>query len=307
MIDRGMQNKALFTGTPEKRLLITSPLPMLKPIKNRSFLFILPALIVVGGSTIVPIVAIVNFSVQDVFYGNDFIWVGPKWFIQVLSSKEFYDTLLRTFAFSATVMIIEVPLGILIALSLPRKGRLIPFYIIAIAIPLMIPWVVVGLMWLLIIHPQWGSLGALLSLIDLQIDANNMIVAWSIIVFVDVWHWTSLIILLCYSGLLAIPDMYYQAAKIDGAKRWNLFRYVELPKIKRVLMIAILLRFLDSFMVYAEPFILTRGGPGKSTVFLSQSLMLTASKQFDLGHSAAVSLIYLSIIVLFSWILYKVM
>ncbi|MEX1347107.1 MAG: sugar ABC transporter permease, partial [Desulfobacterales bacterium] len=106
---------------------------------------------------------------------------------------------------------------------------------------------------------------------------------------------------------LAIPDMYYQAAKIDGANRWNLFRYVELPKIKRVLMIAILLRFLDSFMVYAEPFILTRGGPGKSTVFLSQSLMLTASKQFDLGHSAAVSLIYLSIIVLFAWILYKVM
>jgi len=279
----------------------------MKPINNRSLFYILPALIVVGGSTIIPLAAIVNFSVQDVFYGNDFIWVGPKWFIRVLSSKEFYDTLLRTFAFSAMVMIIEVPLGILIALCLPRKGKLVPFYILALAIPLMIPWVVVGLMWLLILHPQWGSLGALLSLMDFQIDVNNMFMAWSFIVFVDVWHWTSLIILLCYSGLLAIPDMYYQAAKIDGANRWNLFRYVELQKIKRVLMIAILLRFLDSFMVYAEPFILTRGGPGKSTVFLSQSLMLTASKQFDLGHSAAVSLIYLSIIVLFAWILYKVM
>ena len=279
---------------------------MLKPIKNRSILFILPALIVVGGSTIIPLIAIVNFSVQDVFYGDDFIWVGPKWFIQVLSSKEFHTTLFRTFAFSAIVMTIEVPLGILVALSLPRKGKLIPFYIIAIAIPLMIPWVVVGLMWLLIIHPQWGSLGALLSLINLQIDVNNMIMAWSVIVFVDVWHWTSLIILLCYSGLLAIPDSYFQAARIDGANRWNLFRHVELPKIKRVLMIAILLRFLDSFMVYAEPFILTRGGPGKSTVFLSQSLMRTASQQFDLGHSAAISLIYMSIIILFAWILYKV-
>jgi glycerol transport system permease protein len=216
---------------------------MLKPIKNRSFLFILPALIVVGGSTIVPIAAIVNFSVQDVFYGNDFIWVGSQWFVQVLRSKEFYDTLLRTFAFSTIVMTIEIPLGILIALSLPRKGKLVPFYIIAIAIPLMIPWVVVGLMWLLMIHPQWGSLGALLSLINLQIDVNNMIMAWSVIVFVDVWHWTSLVVLLCYSGLLAIPDKYYQAARIDGANRWKLFRYVELPKIKRVLMIAILLRF----------------------------------------------------------------
>ena len=280
---------------------------MLKPLRNKSILFILPALLVVGGSTIIPLIAIANFSVQDVFYGNDFIWVGPKWFVEVLSSKEFYNTLLRTFAFSTIVMAIEVPLGIFIALSLPRKGKSVPFYIIAIAIPLMIPLVVVGLMWLLIIHPQWGSLGALLSLFDLQLDINNMVTAWSVIVFVDVWHWTSLVILLCFSGLIAIPDSYYQAARIDGANRWMVFRYIELPKIKRVLMIAILLRFLDSFMVYAEPFIITRGGPGKSTVFLSHSLMRTATQQFDLGYSAAISLIYLSIIILFSWILYKVM
>ena len=280
---------------------------MRKPLRNRSVLFILPAILVVGGSTFIPLLAVVNYSVQDVFYANDFIWVGPKWFLQVLGSQEFYHTLLRTFAFSAIVMAIEVPLGILVALSLPRKGKMVPVYIMVIAIPLMIPWVVVGLMWLLLIHPQWGSFGALLSLAGLKIDINNLFGAWGIIIFVDIWHWTSLVILLCYSGLLAIPDRYYQAASIDGANRWNLFRHVELPKIKRLLMIALLLRFLDSFMVYVEPFILTRGGPGKSTIFLSHSLMRTAAQQFDLGYSAALSLIYLSILVLFSWILYKVM
>ncbi|MBF0280030.1 MAG: sugar ABC transporter permease [SAR324 cluster bacterium] len=280
---------------------------MLKPTRNSSFFLILPALILVGGSSIIPIITIVNFSVLDVFYGNSFIWVGSKWFIQVLNSKDFYYTLLRTFAYSAIVMAIEIPLGILIALSLPRSGKLVAFYIIAIAIPLMIPLVVVGLLWLLMIHPQWGSLGVLLSLLDLRIDINNVIAAWSVIVFVDVWHWTSLVVLLCYSGLLAIPGRYYQAARIDGANRWNVFRYVELPKIKRVLIIAVFLRFLDSFMVYAEPYILTKGGPGESTVFLSHSLMRTAVQQFDLGYSAAISLIYLSIMVLFSWILYKLM
>ena len=280
---------------------------MLKPIKKRAWLFILPALVLVGGSTIIPLIAIVNFSVHDVFYGNDFIWVGPKWFIQVLNSNEFYHTLLRSFAFSAIVLTIEVPLGILIALSLPRKGKFVPLYIIAIAIPLMIPWVVVGLMWLMMIHPQWGSIGSLLSLIGLHIDINNVYSAWSVIIFVDVWHWTSLVVLFCYSGLLAIPDMYYQAARIDGANRWKVFQYIEFPKMKRVLMIAILLRFIDSFMVYAEPFVITRGGPGKSTVFLSHSLMQTAAQQFDLGHSSAISIIYFSIIVLFAWILYKVM
>ena len=280
---------------------------MIKQVKQNSFFLILPALLVAGGSSILPLAAIVNFSVQDVFYGNDSIWVGSKWFIQVLNSKDFYDALGRTFTFSAIVMLIEIPLGVLIALALPRKGKTVPFYIIAIAIPLMIPWVVVGLIWLLIIHPQWGSLGALLSLVDLRIDINNVFWAWAVIIFVDVWHWTSLVILLCYSGLLAIPDRYYQAAYIDGAKRWSIFRHVELPKIKRVLMIAILIRFLDSFMVYAEPFVLTRGGPGKSTVFLSHNLMRTATQQFDLGHSAAISLIYLLIIVMFAWILHKIM
>ena len=82
----------------------------------------------------------------------------------------------------------------------------------------------------ILIHPQWIFLGALLSLINLHIDINNMIIAWSVILFVDVWHWTSLVILLCYSGLLAIPEKYYQAARIDGANRWKLFRYVELQK-----------------------------------------------------------------------------
>jgi len=280
---------------------------MPKPINNRSWFIVLPALVLVGGSTIIPLVTIVNLSVHDVFYGNDFIWVGSKWFAEVLHSRAFYDTLLRTFAFSAIVLTIEIPLGIVIALSLPRKGKLVPFYIIAIAIPLMIPWVVVGLMWRLIIHPQWGSLGSILSLVGLQVDLNNLLTAWSFIIFVDAWHWTSLVVLLCYAGLLAIPNMYYQAAHIDSANRWGVFRYVELPKIKRVLMIAVLLRFIDSFMVFVEPFIITRGGPGESTVFLSQSLMRTAAQQFDLGQSAATSLIYFSIIVLFSWILYKVM
>ena len=216
----------------------------------------------------------------------------------------------KTFALAGKIErggLIEVPLGIVVALSLPRRGKMVTVYIMVIAIPLMIPWVVVGLIWLLMIHPQWGSFGALLSLAGLKIDINNVFGAWGIIIFVDVWHWTSLVILLCYSGLLAIPERYYQAARIDGAKRWSLFRHVELPHIKRVLLIAILLRFLDSFMVYVEPFILTRGGPGKSTIFLSHSLMRTAAQQFDLGHSAAISLIYLSIIVLFCWILYKVM
>src|SRR4029077_17547259 len=76
--------------------------------------------------------------------------------------------------------------------------------------------------------------------------------AWFTIVLMDVWHWTSLVVLLCYAGLVSIPDAYYQAAKTDGSRRWAVFRFIQLPKLKYVLTIAILLRFMDSFMIYTE-------------------------------------------------------
>ena len=123
----------------------------------------------------------------------------------------------------------------------------------------------------------------------------------------DVWHWTSLVVLLAYAGLVSIPDAYYQAARIDGASRLSVFRYIQLPKMKRVLLIAFLLRFMDSFMIYTEPFVATGGGPGTSTTFLSIDLVKMAIGQFDLGPAAAMSLIYFLIILLLSWIFYTVM
>ena len=89
--------------------------------------------------------------------------------------------------------------------------------------------------------------------------------AWVTLVAMDVWHWTSLVVLLTYAGLSAIPDAFYQAARIDGASKWAIFRYIQLPKLKHVLMIAVLLRFMDSFMIYTEAVVLTGGGPGNAT------------------------------------------
>jgi glycerol transport system permease protein len=123
----------------------------------------------------------------------------------------------------------------------------------------------------------------------------------------DVWHWTSLVALLAYAGLRAIPHAYYQAASIDGASRWAVFRHIQLPKLRPVLMIAVLLRFMDSFMIYTEPFVLTGGGPGTSTTFLSQYLTQKAVGQFDLGPAAAFSLVYFLIILLACFVLYNFM
>jgi glycerol transport system permease protein len=133
-------------------------------------------------------------------------------------------------------------------------------------------------------------------------NANH---AWFTVLLMDVWHWTPLVALLGYAGLRSIPDAYYQAASIDGASKFDVFRFVQLPKMRGVLVIAVLLRFMDSFMIYTEPFVLTGGGPGNSTTFLSQFLTQKAVGQFDLGPAAAFSLIYFLIILLFCFVLYN--
>ena len=162
-----------------------------------------------------------------------------------------------------------------------------------------------GTIWQVFARGDIGLFGWTLN--NLGIDYNytsTPLDAWLTVLLMDVWHWTSLVALLCYSGLRAIPDAYYQAAKIDRASPWAVFRYIQLPRLKNVLVIGVLLRFMDSFMIYTEPFVLTGGGPGTSTTFLSQTLTQMAIGQFDIGPAAAFSLVYFLIVLLVSWVFF---
>jgi glycerol transport system permease protein len=280
----------------------------MKVQNNKAWLMVLPMLLLVAISAIIPLMTVVNYSVQDTFGNNEFFWVGTEWFQEILASERFHNALQRTLLFSALILAIEIPLGIAIALAMPRRGIAVSFCLVLMALPLLIPWNVVGTIWQVFGRVDIGLLGH--GLASMGIDYNytqNTLDAWVTLIVMDVWHWTSLVVLLCYSGLVSIPEVYYQAARIDGASRWAIFRFIQLPKIKRVLLIAVLLRFMDSFMIYTEPFVVTGGGPGNSTTFLSIDLVQMAVGQFDLGPAAAMSLIYFLIILLLSWVFYTVM
>ncbi len=275
---------------------------------EKAWLLVLPVVILVAFNAVIPLMTVVNYSFQETFGNNQFFWEGVKWYEQVLNSERFHQALGRQIFFTATILIIEIPLGIAIALCMPKKGIGVSICLVLMALPLLIPWNVVGAMWNIFALPDIGLLGRMIN--GLGIDYNftqQPIAAWLTVVLMDVWHWTSLVVLLCYAGLCAIPDAYYQAARIDGANRWQIFRFIQLPKLKRVLIIAVLLRFMDSFMIYTEPFVLTGGGPGNTTTFLSIDLAKIALGQFDLGPAAAMSLIYFIMILLFCWVFYTLM
>ena len=279
-----------------------------KPFDNRAWFFVLPVFVLVAISAIIPLMTVVNYSVQDTFGNNQFFWVGTEWYEELLGSSRFHDALLRNLLFSGIILAIEIPLGIAIALSMPKKGFWVPVCLILMALPLLIPWNVVGTIWQVFGRADIGLMGAALAKLGIPYNyATKPFDAWVTIIIMDVWHWTSLVVLLCYSGLVAIPEAYYQAARIDGASRWKVFRFIQLPKMKRVLLIAVLLRFMDSFMIYTEPFVLTGGGPGNSTTFMSIDLVKMAIGQFDLGPAAAMSIVYFLIILLLSWVFYTVM
>lgn len=280
----------------------------MKQLNNRAWWLVLPVLILVAFSAVIPLMTVVNYSLQDSFGNNEFFWVGTEWFEEVLHSERFHNALLRNLAFSGIVLAIEIPLGIGIALCMPRRGPAVSLCLVLMALPLLIPWNVVGTIWQIFGRVDIGLLGHTLAGWGVEYNyTQSPVAAWITIVAMDVWHWTSLVVLLCYSGLVAVPDAYYQAARIDGASRWAVFWSIQLPRMKRVLLIAVLLRFMDSFMIYTEPFVLTGGGPGNSTTFLSIDLVQMAIGQFDLGPAAAMSLVYFLIILLLSWVFYTVM
>ena len=279
-----------------------------KTWNNRGWLFVLPVLVLVAFSAVIPLMTVVNYSVQDTFGNNVFFWAGTEWYEQVLSDDRFWNALRRNLLFSAIILAIEVPLGIVVALNMPRRGWGVPVCLVLMALPLLIPWNVVGTIWQVFGRVDIGLLGYTLSALGFDYNyVSDPIDAWVTVVVMDVWHWTSLVVLLCYAGLVSIPDAYYQAAKIDGASRWAVFRFIQLPKMQGVLLIAVLLRFMDSFMIYTEPFVVTGGGPGNATTFLSIDLVKMAIGQFDLGPAAAMSIVYFLIILALSWVFYTVM
>ena len=280
----------------------------LKPVNQKAWLLILPVILCVAFSAIVPLMTVVNYSVQDIIDPERRVFVGTEWFKAVMRDDDLQGALLRQIGFSLAVLAVEIPLGILLALSMPAKGWKASAVLVIVAISLLIPWNVVGTIWQIYGRTDIGLLGAALARLGIEYSyTGSARDAWLTVLVMDVWHWTPLVALLCYAGLRAIPDAYYQAARIDGASKLAVFRFIQLPKLRGVLMIAVLLRFMDSFMIYTEPFVLTGGGPGNATTFLSQYLTQKAVGQFDLGPAAAMSLIYFLIILLLSWLFYTVM
>ncbi len=274
---------------------------------NRAWILLAPSLFIMTLCAVLPLVIVINYSVQDSFAGDQFYWVGLRWFEEIIHSEDFWAAALRTLVFSAVVITIQFAIGVFVARKLFFKHQNPNFFIVLFSVPMLTPWLVVGFLWRIMMDPDIGPLSNAIQLLGTTPDLNLVGWAWFTIIVMDVWHWTGLIIVLTFAGYISIPESHFQAARIDQASAWQTFKYVEMPRMRKVLIIALLLRFMDSFMIYIEPFMVTRGGPDRATTFMSLELIQTASIQFDLGKAGAMSVYYMIVMITVCWILFRAM
>jgi glycerol transport system permease protein len=272
-----------------------------------AWLYLMPAFALMVFVGALPLAINAWHSFFDILALDDKYWVGLEWYQQILTSERFYQSLGRSLLFSALVLAVQFPLGVFIALSLPRSGWVRSLGLVLLAVPLVVPWIMIPPIWLSVVNPDTGYIGRALVWAGLDFDYKfNAVHTWILLIVMDTWHWVGLVAILASSGLATIPPAFYQAAAIDQASRLQVFRFIELPKLKAVLLMALLLRFMDSFMIYVEAFGVNSGGPGTSSAFLSLDLGEDI-KAFNYGPAAARSVIYFVMALLIVYAFWRMM
>lgn len=277
----------------------------MKDHDNTGWVYVLPAAILLGIVGVIPLITVINYSFFEIFILDQRFWVGTEWYADIIRSGRFWSGFGRSMLFSILVLIIQIPLGVAVALCIPRRKRWVGFALACVALPLLVPWNMIPSLWLSLLDPETGILGRVMSDYGWSTAWKLSVVqTWVVIIAMDTWHWTSLVVILSYSALTTIPASYYQAADIDGASPWQVLRHIQLPKLQNVLLMAILLRFMDSFMIYTEAFPINAGGPNGATMFLAVDLG-EEIKAFNYGPSAARSVLYFVIVLTVAWLFTK--
>jgi len=249
-----------------------------------------------------------NMSLTEVFDHGKFI--GLDNYRSTLSSgSSLYNSLWLTFVFVIIAVPLEFALGLALAIILNREffGR--RAWITILLIPTMIAPVVVGMIWRFMLMPSFGFLTYFLNELGLFKSVplfSSPATAFATLIMVDVWEWTPFMMLFMLAGLFSMPQEPIEAAHIDGASRWQIFRHIQLPLLRPMIILAVMFRTIDASKTFDIVHVLTGGGPGNSTELMSIFAFRTSFVAWDLGVGAAVCLLIAFFSLLIASIFYKV-
>lgn len=205
----------------------------------------------------------------------------------------FWKSLINTIGFAAGMVFIDVPiaLGLALLVNMNIKGTRV--YSTLIFLPVVVSWIVVSLIWTFIYNPQTGPLNPILSSLGLPTYEwlRNTDTALAAITAMSIWKHIGFNMVLFVSGLQSIPDYLYDASHMDGANRFQRFRYVTLPMLKPTLFFVVIVTMILSFRLFGQVFVMTSGGPVQSSYSLVFYFYEQGFDQFYLGYASAISVV----------------
>ena len=280
-------------------------------IMNRAtpYLFLAPAGLVLIFALLYPIGYLTMASFFDWRMGSPFadaVFAGFGNYAWILKDPNFQESFMVTITFAFSVVILEMILGVGLALMLERPIRGMTVFRTIFILPMMIAPIVVGLVWRYMYNPQFGIINKTLKKWGFESIPWLSSPDWALpsVIIADIWQWTPFIFILSLAALQSLPRSALEAARIDGASEWQQIVYIKIPLMMPVLVVAALLRMIDAFKVLEVIFIMTNGGPGLSTEILSLQIYKTAFVSWELGRAAALSNILLAIVLVITLIMF---
>ena len=277
--------------------------PLRRPRSNYArhyWPFILPAAFVVAAVILFPWAFTLFMSVNDFHVGGARTYAGLANYARMLGDERFQWSILRTLYFTAFSVLLPVLFGVAAAVCFHRNfpGRGIARTIFVL--PMMATPVAIALVWTMMFHPQLGVLNYLLTSVGLPpsewvYNPNTVIPT---LVMVETWQWTPLVMLIVLGGLASLPTDPYEAAVLDGASLWQVFRHVTLPLVWPFIMVAAVIRGVDALKALDTIFVISNGGPGTSSETLNILLYLQAFSFYDIGYASAIVVVFFAMILL---------
>ncbi len=265
---------------------------------------ILPALIVLLALTIFPLLELIGMSVSTVsFAEGKVIWQfsGLDNFRTFLEDEIFLVAVFNTVVFVVCTVLIEIVLGLALALIVSQTTLMTGVARSILMIPILVPAIAIGTMWRLMYNYEFGVFNGLFALLHLppQNWTGSSTFALPAVMIVDVWHWTAFVFLLMLAGIESLPLEPIEAARVDGASDWQLLRYVVLPLLRPTILVTLMFRTIFAFKVFDEVFLLTSGGPGNATEVISLYINRVFFNQSRMGYGALLAIVTIGITAIF--------
>jgi len=266
-----------------------------KSEKSLARLWVSPAIIIVLSVTIFPMFWSLYNSMYHITFSMGkmtYQWNGGNNYLNIITSPRFWNSIKNVLYFGGVGTSIQLIFGMLIALIIFNFIKVWKqvFVLSLFIIPMSTAPVVTGFLWRFFFDPTYSTINAIFSIIGIKgISWFSSNYALTSVMIADIWQWTSLPLLLFYAARSSLPEDIYDSAKIDGASYWTTFWNITMPLLKNVIVIAFMLRVMDSYKFFDSIYVMTQGGPGVSTEVPSLYTYLTAFQSLDIGQATALT------------------